>query len=170
MSSAGPGRLPSTIERKGLSMKAITPCLWFDDRIEEAVEFYTSTLPGGKVHGYQRMPDGGVITADFEIAGLPMKALNGGPQFRFTEAISLFVECDDQAEVDHFWSALSADGGEEGQCGWLKDRYGLSWQIVPVEFLEIMGRSEGAQLQRVMDVMMGMRKLEVAPLRAAAQG
>jgi predicted 3-demethylubiquinone-9 3-methyltransferase (glyoxalase superfamily) len=151
-------------------MKAITPCLWFDDRIEEAVEFYTSTLPAGKVHGYQRYPDGRVLTADFELAGQPMKALNGGPQFRFTEAISMFVECESQEEVDHFWAALTADGGEDGPCGWLKDKYGLSWQIVPVEFLDIMGRCDPSQLERVMGVMMGMRKLELAPLRAAYAG
>jgi predicted 3-demethylubiquinone-9 3-methyltransferase (glyoxalase superfamily) len=148
-------------------MQSINPCLWFDDRIEEAVEFYTSTLPGGKVNAVKRTPDGKVLTIDFELAGQPLMALNGGPQFTFTEAISLFARCDDQAEVDHFWSALTAGGGEEGPCGWLKDKYGLSWQIAPVEFLEILESSEGEQFERAMNAMYGMKKLDVAALRAA---
>jgi predicted 3-demethylubiquinone-9 3-methyltransferase (glyoxalase superfamily) len=148
-------------------MQSINPCLWFDDRIEEAVEFYTSTLPGGKVNAVKRTPDGKVLTIDFELAGQPLMALNGGPQFTFTEAISLFARCDDQAEVDHFWSALTAGGGEEGPCGWLKDKYGLSWQIAPVEFLEILESSEGERLERALNALYGMKKLDLAALQAA---
>ncbi len=148
-------------------MQSITPCLWFDDRIEEAVEFYTSTLPGGKVNAVKRTPDGKVLTMDFELAGQPVMALNGGPQFTFTEAISLFARCEDQAEADHFWSVLTADGGEEGPCGWLKDKYGLSWQIAPVEFLEILESAEGERLERGLNALYGMKKLDVAALRAA---
>ena len=151
-------------------MRSITPCLWFDDRLEEALEFYTSAFPGGKVHGTTRYPDGRLLTADFELAGMPMKALNGGPQFRFTEAISMFVECDGQDEVDRYWSVLTADGGEEGQCGWLTDKYGLSWQIVPVEVMELMASADADLMGRLMDAISPMRKLDLATLQAAARG
>jgi predicted 3-demethylubiquinone-9 3-methyltransferase (glyoxalase superfamily) len=148
-------------------MQSINPCLWFDDRIEEAVDFYTSTLPGGKVDSVKRMPDGKVLVIEFEIAGQKLMALNGGPQFTFTEAISLVAHCDDQAETDHFWSVLTADGGEEGPCGWLKDKFGLSWQIAPVEFDELLMSSEGERFERAMNAMYGMKKLDIAALRAA---
>lgn len=151
-------------------MRSITPFLWFDDNLEEAIEFYSSVFPGGKVHSTTAMPDGKVLVADFELAGQQFKGLNGGPQFRFNEAFSLFVECEDQEEVDRFWDALTADGGEESQCGWLKDRFGLSWQIIPVEFLQMVSDGDPEQVQRVMAAMQTMRKLEVAPLRAAYKG
>lgn len=117
-----------------------------------------------------RAPDGKVFTADFELAGQQIKGLTGGPQFRFTEAFSLFVECDDQEEVDRYWAALTADGGEESVCGWLKDKFGLSWQIIPVAFLEMVSDGDPDQSQRVMASMQTMRKLDVAELRKAYEG
>ena len=151
-------------------MRSITPNLWFDDNLEEAVDFYTSVFPDAKVHGMMRRSDGQVLTADFELAGQAVKGLNGGPTFRLTEAFSFFVECDDQAEVDHYWSVLTADGGEESQCGWLKDRFGVSWQIIPTEFLEMLSNGSPEQVERVMAAMMQMRKFDVAALRAAYEG
>jgi predicted 3-demethylubiquinone-9 3-methyltransferase (glyoxalase superfamily) len=150
-------------------MRSITPCLWFDDRLEEALDFYTSVFPGGKVHGTTRYPDGRILTADFELAGMPVKALNGGPEFRFTEAISMFVECDGQDEIDHYWSVLTADGGEEGPCGWLKDKYGLSWQIVSAEVTELMSSADAHTMGRLMGAISPMKKLDVATLQAAAR-
>lgn len=150
-------------------MKAITPFLWFDDNLEEAVDFYTSLFPGHQP-GLTRMPDGTVVAADFELAGQRLKGLNGGPHFRFNEAFSLFVECESQEEVDHYWSALTADGGEDGECGWLKDRFGLSWQIIPVQFLEMLSNGDGAQVGRVMAAMHTMSKMDVAALQAAYDG
>ena len=151
-------------------MRSITPFLWFDDDLEQAAEFYTSEFPDGKVHSITRQPDGKVLMAELEIAGQQVKALNGGPQFPHTEAFSFFVECDDQDEVDHYWDLLTADGGEAGQCGWLKDRFGVSWQIIPVEFLELMTTGSPEQIGRTAEAMMAMRKLDVARLRAAHDG
>lgn len=148
-------------------MTTITPFLWFDDKLEEAIDFYSSVFPDAKVHGMNRNPDGTLFTAEFELAGQRLMGLNGGPQFHFTEAISLFVTCDDQEEVDRYWNVLTADGGEESQCGWLKDRYGLSWQIIPRQFPELLATGTQEQTQRVIDVMMTMRKLDVAALEAA---
>lgn len=150
-------------------MKSITPFLWFDHDLGEVVDFYTSVFPGTS-HGTVRSPDGSVAAADFELAGQKIKALNGGPQFRHTEAFSLFVECEGQAEVDHYWAALTAGGGEEGVCGWLKDRFGLSWQVVPVDFLEMMSNGNPEQVQRVMAAMQAMGRMDVAGLRAAYEG
>ena len=151
-------------------MRSITPFLWFDDDLEQAAEFYTSVFPDGTVHSLTRQPDGKVLMAELEIAGQRVKALNGGPEFPHTEAFSFFVECDDQAEVDHYWEALTADGGEEGQCGWLKDRFGVSWQIVPVEFLELMSSGSPEQVERTVAAMLTMQKFDVAALRAAHDG
>ncbi|HEX2806093.1 MAG TPA: VOC family protein [Kineosporiaceae bacterium] len=151
-------------------MKAVTPFLWFNDDLEPAVEFYMSIFPGAKVHSMNRMPDGRVFSADFELAGQSVKGLNGGPHFAHTEAFSFFVECDDQDEVDRYWTALTADGGQEGQCGWLKDRFGLSWQIVPTEFLTLVSQGSPEQVGRVMTVMQTMRKLDLPALRAAHAG
>jgi predicted 3-demethylubiquinone-9 3-methyltransferase (glyoxalase superfamily) len=151
-------------------MRAIVPSLWFDMNLEEAVEFYTSTFPDAKVGEMFRQPDGTVVSADFELAGHRFSAINGGPQFRFTEAVSFVVECDSQDEVDRYWDVLTANGGQESQCGWLKDRFGLSWQIVPVEFLEMLQDPDGAKVQRVVDVMMTQTKLDLGPLRAAYAG
>ena len=148
-------------------MRSITPCLWFDDRLEEALEFYTSVFPGGKVHGTTRYPDGRILTADFELAGLPVKALNGGPEFRFTEAISMFVECDSQDEIDHYWSVLTADGGEEGPCGWLKDKYGLSWQVTPAGLDNLLADPDPRKAENVMKALLQMRKLNFAALKRA---
>jgi len=151
-------------------MKSITPFLWFDDNLEEAIELYSSLFPGATVHGINRSPEGTVFSADFELAGQQFKALNGGPAHAFTEAFSLFVECEDQAEVDRLWDALTANGGEESQCGWLKDRFGLSWQIIPTAFGELMSTGGPEQVQRVVAAMMTMQKLDVAALRAAHAG
>ncbi len=151
-------------------MQSITPFLWFDDNLEDAVTFYTTVFPDAKVHGINRGPDGAAFTAEFELAGQSFKGLNGGPHFHFTEAISFFVECDDQAEVDHYWSVLTANGGQESQCGWLKDRFGLSWQIVPTAFGRLMTSGTPERSQRVMAAMMTMRKFDIAALHAAFDG
>jgi predicted 3-demethylubiquinone-9 3-methyltransferase (glyoxalase superfamily) len=151
-------------------MKAVTPFLWFDHDLEQAIDLYTSVFPDSTVHGTTRGPDGTLMTADFELAGQQIKGLNGGPQFPHTEAFSFMVECEGQDEVDRYWQALTADGGEEGVCGWLKDRFGLSWQIVPVEFLDMVANGSPDQVQRVMAAMQTMRKMDVAGLRAAYEG
>jgi predicted 3-demethylubiquinone-9 3-methyltransferase (glyoxalase superfamily) len=151
-------------------MKAITPFLWFDDDLDEAVDLYTSVFPDAKVHGVMRTPDGKVMMAEFVLAGQRIKAINGGPEFPHTEAFSLMVECEGQDEVDRCWEALTAGGGEEGVCGWLKDRFGLSWQIVPVEFLDMVGNGTPDQVQRTMGAMQTMRKMDVAALQAAYEG
>jgi predicted 3-demethylubiquinone-9 3-methyltransferase (glyoxalase superfamily) len=151
-------------------MKTITPFLWFDDNLEEAMEFYATVFPDVVVGYINRGPDGKIFTAEFSVAGYQFKALNGGPQFQFTEAISFFVECDDQDEVDRYWNALTANGGTESMCGWLKDRYGLSWQIIPVQFMQMATTGEPDQVQRMMAAMLTMHKMDVAGLRAAWEG
>jgi predicted 3-demethylubiquinone-9 3-methyltransferase (glyoxalase superfamily) len=151
-------------------MKSITPCLWFDDNLEEAIEFYASVFPDVNVHSVNRNPDGSAFTADFEIAGQRLMGLNGGPHFHFTEAISMFVRVEGQEELDRYWDALTVDGGEESQCGWLKDKFGLSWQIVPVEFLDMMSSGDEKRSRRAFDAMMKMRKLDIASLQAAYDG
>jgi len=151
-------------------MRAITPFLWFNDNLEEAVDYYTGLFPDTKVRGVRRGPDGKLVTAEFELAGQRFMGLNGGPQFRFTEAVSFFVECEDQDEVDRYWGLLTADGGEEGPCGWLKDKFGLSWQIVPVRLMELMATGTPEQVERVTAAMMTMGKLDVAAFEAAARG
>ena len=155
--------------------KRLTPCLWFDTRGEEAATFYTSVFPNSRIVGVTRYGDAGprpagtVMTVDFELDGQPFTALNGGPEFTFSEAVSFQVPCHDQDEVDHYWSKLS-DGGEEGPCGWLKDRFGLSWQIVPTVLLELVSDPDPERSQRAMASMMGMKKLDVAELQRAADG
>ena len=154
-------------------MQKIKTCLWFDGRIEEAVNFYVSLFKNSKVNEVSRYPDGAPmpagtpLTATFELDGVEFMALNGGPQFTFNEASSMYVDCADQAEVDRLWSALTANGGEESMCGWLKDRYGLSWQIVPKQLGELMGDPNPAKSQAVMKAMLQMRKLDVATLEQA---
>lgn len=154
-------------------MSRITTNLWFDTEALEAAEHYVSILPDSRITDVSRYGDGAprpagtVLTVAFELDGQAYLALNGGPEFRFTEAISLVVNCADQDEVDHYWAAL-VDGGEPGQCGWLKDRYGLSWQIVPDGMGEVMGDPDPARAGRVMQAMLGMQKLDIAALRAAA--
>ncbi|MFG2428754.1 VOC family protein [Streptomyces sp. NPDC048590] len=155
-------------------MQKIKPCLWFDDKAREAAEFYVSVFGGDSriveiTHNSDAAPGetGSVLTVDFVLAGQEYIGLNGGPHFTFSEAVSLSVDCADQAEVDRLWEALTADGGEESMCGWLKDRYGLSWQIVPRALPELIGGSDRARADRVMKAMMGMRKLDVKALREA---
>ena len=156
-------------------MPQITPSLWFDTNGLDAAEFYISIFPNSAVKNVHYYGDAGprdagtVLTVEFSLDGQDFIAINGGPQFTFDEAISFTIHCADQAEVDHYWAKLT-DGGEEGQCGWLKDRYGLSWQVVPDEMGEVLGDADPARAQRAMQAMLGMSKLDLAALRAAADG
>jgi predicted 3-demethylubiquinone-9 3-methyltransferase (glyoxalase superfamily) len=154
-------------------MKKITPFLWFDNQAEEAMNFYVSVFKNSKVLGVSRYGDAGpgvkgsVMTATFELNGQEFTALNGGPQhFGFSEAISFFVNCENQQEVDHLWEKLT-EGGEPGPCGWLKDKYGLSWQIVPIALGEMLGDKDPVKSQRVMQAMLQMSKIDIAGLRRA---
>ena len=149
-------------------MATITPCLWFDGNGLEAAEFYVSLFPDSHIDGVSPGPDGPVVV-DFTLMGRSFQALNGGPQFSFTEAVSLVVPCDGQAEVDHYWAALS-ESGEEGNCGWLKDRYGLSWQIVPNELGAILGDPDPKRAARATEAMLQMHRLDLEIMRAAADG
>jgi predicted 3-demethylubiquinone-9 3-methyltransferase (glyoxalase superfamily) len=156
-------------------MPTITPNLWFDTQADEAAEFYVSVFPNSKITGVSHYGDAGpreagmVLTVDFVLDGQPFTAINGGPEFTFDEAISLLIECADQDEVDYYWEKLT-DGGEESQCGWLKDRYGLSWQVTPRGMNEVMDDPDPRRADRAMKAMLGMRKLDVAALQAAADG
>jgi predicted 3-demethylubiquinone-9 3-methyltransferase (glyoxalase superfamily) len=156
-------------------MDRITPCLWFDTEAEEAAAFYTSVFPNSRIVHVSRYgsagprPEGLVMEVEFEIDGRSVLALNGGPQFRFTEAISLQADCKDQDEVDRLWETLS-EGGEEGPCGWLKDRYGVSWQIVPSRMYELIADSDPERAQRAIAAMLQMGKIEIADLERAADG
>jgi predicted 3-demethylubiquinone-9 3-methyltransferase (glyoxalase superfamily) len=151
----------------------ITPCLWFDTEAEDAANFYTSVFPSSRITEISRYgsagprPEGMVMTVTFELDGQRFVALNGGPDFTFDEAISFQVSCEDQAEVDAYWSTL-AEGGEEGPCGWVKDRFGLSWQIIPKALPELLGDPDPERSQRAMKAMLGMKKLDVAEIRRAA--
>jgi predicted 3-demethylubiquinone-9 3-methyltransferase (glyoxalase superfamily) len=155
-------------------MQKITPFLWFDTQAEEAAKFYTSIFPNSKIVTLARYgeagpgPRGSVMTVVFELDGQRMIALNGGPQFKFTEAISLSVDCKTQEEVDHYWTKLS-QGGQESQCGWLKDRYGLSWQINPAILGELLADPDPKKAKRVMEAMLKMKKIDIAALKAAAE-
>lgn len=154
-------------------MPEITPFLWFDTQAEEAAEFYTSVFPDSKIVEVARYGEAGpgeagaVMTVAFELDGQRFVALNGGPQYAFTEALSFVIDCADQDEVDRYWSALTADGGEEGPCGWLKDRFGLSWQVVPKRLPELLSDPDRERSQRVMDAMLKMSKIEVDALERA---
>ena len=155
-------------------MSKVTPCLWFDGNAEEAANFYVTLLPDSRVDAVVRAPadnpstpKGAVLLVKFTLAGQHYLGLNGGPQFKFTEAVSFIIDCEDQAEVDKLWEALIADGGSPGACGWLKDRFGLSWQIVPKVLPELMNTSDRARAQRVMKSMMTMTKLDIAKLSSA---
>lgn len=157
-------------------MPKITPFLWFNDQAEEAMNFYTSIFKNSKVLSVARYgpegpgPAGAVMTANFQPDGLEFIALNGGPQFTFTEAISFVVSCETQDEIDHFWDKLSA-GGEESQCGWLKDKFGLSWQIVPPILMELLQDKNPSRAGKVMEAMLKMQKIDIKALQAAhAQG
>ena len=153
-------------------MQKITPFLWFDNQAEEAMNLYVSLFKNSKVLGVSRYGEGGpgpqgtVMTGTFQLDGQEFMALNGGPYFKFTEAISLFVNCETQEEVDELWEKLS-DGGEISQCGWLKDRYGLSWQIVPTALGEMLGDPDPKKAQNVMQAMLQMTKIDIAALRRA---
>ena len=154
----------------------ITPFLWFDTHAEEAVKFYTSIFKNSKIGNTTRYdeegakvsgrPKGSVMTIDFELAGQEFTALNGGPLFKFTEAVSFVVNCETQREVDDFWEKLSA-GGEKSQCGWLKDKYGLSWQVVPTVLIDYLQDKDPAKAKRVMHAMLQMSKLDIAKLKKA---
>jgi predicted 3-demethylubiquinone-9 3-methyltransferase (glyoxalase superfamily) len=147
----------------------IAPCLWFDGRAEEAARFYVSLFPESAVTGITPGPGGAPLVVEFRLAGVRFLALNGGPMFQFTEAVSLSIDCESQAEVDDLWEKLSA-GGSKGHCGWLKDRFGLSWQVVPVVLPELVADPDREKAGRVLAAMMGMTKLDVRALQAAADG
>ena len=154
-------------------MPRITPNLWFDTQSKEAAEFYTSVFPNSRITDilyYTEAgprPAGTVMTVDFVLDGQEFTAIDGGPEFTFDEAISLLVNCADQDEIDYYWTKLS-EGGEEGPCGWLKDRYGLSWQIVPTGFAEVLKDPDRGRAQRAMAAMLGMKKIDIAAIHAAA--
>ena len=159
-------------------MQKITPFLWFDNQAEEAAKFYTSIFKNSKIGKIARYdeagekasgrPKGSVMTVEFQLEGQEFVALNGGPHFKFTEAISFVVNCETQEEVDYYWEKLSA-GGKEVQCGWLKDKYGLSWQIVPTVLGELLSDKDAAKSQRVMQAMLKMVKLDIKKLKEAAK-
>ena len=143
------------------------PCLWFDGRAEEAAQYYVSVFPDSAVTQVTRGPEGRAMTVSFSLDGHDYVALNGGPQFTFTEAVSFQIHCTDQDEVDHYWSRLT-DGGQESQCGWLKDRFGVSWQVVPVELFTLLSDPDPGRAQRATQAMLQMRKIDVATMRRAA--
>jgi predicted 3-demethylubiquinone-9 3-methyltransferase (glyoxalase superfamily) len=153
----------------------ITPFLWFDDRAEEAANFYVSLFDDSEVLDVSRYPEGvpgrtagDAMTVDFRLAGRRFTALNGGPEYRFTEAISLYVRCADQEEVDRLWDRLTDAGGEPGRCGWLKDRFGLSWQVIPDRLGELLGDADPARANAAMQAMLQMQKIEIKALEDAA--
>jgi predicted 3-demethylubiquinone-9 3-methyltransferase (glyoxalase superfamily) len=161
-------------------MQKITPFLWFDNNAEEAVNLYVSFFKNSKVGKVTRYneasakaagrPKGSVMTAEFQLEGQNFVAINGGPHFKFTEAISFVVDCGTQEEVDYFWEKLTADGGQESQCSWLKDKYGLSWQIVPRVLIEMLNDKDAQKAQRVMEAMLQMKKIDIATLKRAYDG
>jgi predicted 3-demethylubiquinone-9 3-methyltransferase (glyoxalase superfamily) len=158
--------------------KTITPCLWFDTQAEEAAEFYCSVFANSRITAISRFPESGqeihkkpagsVMVVAFELDGQPFSALNGGPQFKFDEAVSFQISCETQDEVDYYWEALTKDGGREGPCGWLKDKFGLSWQVVPSALPRLMSGGDAAASARVMNAFMQMTKFDIAALERAA--
>jgi predicted 3-demethylubiquinone-9 3-methyltransferase (glyoxalase superfamily) len=155
-------------------MRKPFPCLWFDGKAEEAAKFYVSTLPDSRIDKVWRTPAdtpsgpaGTLLTVDFTLMGQPFQGLNGGPDFTFNEAISFVIECEDQAEVDRLWDAFGSNGGEPGPCGWIKDRFGVSWQIVPRELNELLDDPDRDRARRAMEAMLQMGKIEVEGLRKA---
>jgi predicted 3-demethylubiquinone-9 3-methyltransferase (glyoxalase superfamily) len=154
-------------------MKRITPCLWFDTEAEEAANFYTSVFEDSRVLGVSHYgeagprPAGTVLTVNFELDGQEFVALNGGPEFTFDEAISFQISCADQEEVDYYWGKLT-EGGEEGPCGWVKDRFGLSWQVVPTRLMELLEDPDPGKSQGAMRAMLGMKKIDIADVEQAA--
>jgi predicted 3-demethylubiquinone-9 3-methyltransferase (glyoxalase superfamily) len=154
-------------------MQKITPFLWFNDQAEEAMNFYTSIFKNSKIGSVSHYGEAGpgskrqVMTASFQLDGQEFIALNGGPQFKFTEAISFLINCETQEEVDYYWEKLLAGGGEESQCGWLKDRFGLSWQVIPITLSKFLADKNPAKAQRVMQAMLRMKKIIIADLKKA---
>lgn len=163
-----------------ISHEKIRPCLWYDKQAEEAARFYCSVFKNSKLGRITYYPDAGqdihgkpansVLTVEFELEGMPFMALNAGPQFKFDEAISFQVDCRTQAEIDYYWSALTADGGEEGPCGWLKDKFGLSWQVAPDFMGDILAGPDRAAAARVMNAFMKMKKFDIATINRAFKG
>ena len=158
-------------------MSKITPCLWFDKSAEEAANFYITLFPDSRIDHVQRSPAdnpsmkaGGVLVVEFTLAGQQYMGLNGGPQFTFSEAVSFQVRTEDQAETARLWDALIANGGQESECGWLKDRWGLSWQITPKRLMELIADPDPGRSRRAMESMMTMRRIDIATLEAAADG
>jgi predicted 3-demethylubiquinone-9 3-methyltransferase (glyoxalase superfamily) len=158
-------------------MTKITPCLWYNHNAEEAANFYITLLPDSRIDRVVRSPSdtpsgpaGQVLVVDFTLAGEKFMGLNGGPQFPFTEAVSFQILTDDQEETDRLWNALIGNGGEESECGWLKDRWGLSWQITPRRLLELIGDPDAGRAKRAMDAMLTMRKIDIAAIEQAADG
>lgn len=156
-------------------MQRISPCLWFDNQAEEAVNFYLSIFKNAKIKSVTRFgeagpgPKGSVMVIAFELDGVELIALNGGPIFKFNEAVSLSISCQSQAEVDHYWNKLTA-GGTESQCGWLKDKFGVSWQVVPLPLTELMASSDAPRVKRMTEAMFKMKKLDIAALEKAFKG
>ena len=149
----------------------ITPFLWFNDNAEEAANFYASVFPNSKINDIARMGDGGpALTVAFTLDGENFVGLNGGPVHAFTEAVSFVIDCETQEEVDRYWEALTVDGGQPGDCGWLKDRFGLSWQVVPRQLPELLTDPDPAPAQRALQAMMQMHKIDIATLETAANG
>ena len=157
-------------------MPKVTPFLWFDAQVEEVANFYMSVFKNGKIleelryNEDENLPGGRVTTATIELEGMRFIAFNGGPYFSFTEAFSFSVDCETQEEVDYYWERLTADGGQESMCGWLKDKYGLSWQIVPRRLMEFLADEDEAKVTRVRDVMLQMHKLDISALEEAYRG
>lgn len=151
-------------------MKKITPFLWFDNQAEEAMNFYVSVFKNSKVLVVTPGPNGIAQSVTFELEGQEFMALNAGPQFKFNEAISFFVDCKTQEEVDELWEKLTANGGEESMCGWLKDKYGLSWQIIPSALGQMLNDPDPVKAQRVIQAMLQMRKIDIAGLKQAYEG
>ncbi|HEY7192643.1 MAG TPA: VOC family protein [Gemmatimonadales bacterium] len=152
-----------------MATQKITPFLWFDTQAEQAAEFYTSIFKNSKILETAPGPDGSVMVVKFQIAGMEVTALNGGPRFKFSEAFSFVVSCDNQEEIDEYWSKLTAGGGQESMCGWLKDKFGFSWQIVPRQMGKLMGQQDPQKAGRVMQALLQMRKLDIAKLEQAAE-
>lgn len=151
-------------------MQKISPFLWFDHEAEDAAKFYTSVFKNSRVVSTMPGPDGGVMGVTFMLDGVEFIGLNAGPQFTFNESVSFYVKCKDQAEVDYYWEKLTADGGEESRCGWLKDKYGLSWQIIPDALQEYLGDPDPKKAARAMQAMLKMQKIDIKKLADAHDG
>jgi predicted 3-demethylubiquinone-9 3-methyltransferase (glyoxalase superfamily) len=153
--------------REKNKVQKITPFLWFENQTEEAINFYVSIFKNSKIVNLSRMPNGAVMTGTFTLDGVEFMALNAGPQFKFNEAVSFFIKCETQEEVDYYWEKLTADGGQESQCGWLKDKFGLSWQVIPNALGTLMGDKDPAKAQAVMHAMLKMKKIQISDLEKA---